>query len=126
MTSAGTVTRLGPATVQAETFSAEDAKDDEKVARAINDLRAANAQRARDWSPRWLDFEDIEVDNTGATKYTLAHHFGGRVRWWVVDHTDSAGTGGAMLERHADTTKDALVLISYIEGTVTIRVEEAG
>lgn len=124
--SAGTVTQLGPRVVQQETFTAEDAEDPEKVARAINDLRAKETKRSSDWRPREMEFEDIVVTGDGVTKTPLAHGFGGRVRYWIVDV--APGSGGAPdLERHADTDDNTLVLISWVNpATITILVREAG
>ncbi len=81
------------------------------------------AELRRRWVPHRLDFEDRVFDATGTTKYRLEHRFRGRVRWWVVDWL---GTVAPVLSRHADSTSDVLVLVSYAAGTATIRIEEAG
>lgn len=107
-------------------LTSEQVQDPERLTREVNELRETAAKQERRHDPRRIDFEDISVDGTGTTQFRLAHGFGGRVRWWPVDWSGSGGLGGAACERHEATDANTLVLVSYVPGTVTVRVEEAG
>ena len=102
----------------------EQVQDPERLARLAMDLlRDVAALKRRFW-PRRVDHEDREVDATGTTKYRFPHGFAGRVRWYVVGW--SGGSAGASLVEHDDTDDSTLVLVSYVAGTLTLRIEEAG
>lgn len=101
----------------------EHVQDPPRLVRLLMGLLRDVARLKRSWRPRRIDFEDRAVDATGTTKYRFAHGLDGRVRWYVVDWQ---GAAGPQLSRHADTTDGALVLVSHVAGTATIRVEEAG
>lgn len=103
-------------------FTAEDAKDPEKVARLISGLLDDVAELRRRYAPRWVDFEDVAVDALGTT-FSLEHGFGGRVRWWVSGWQTSGATGPDIREDTSATTATAIALKSYNAGTATIRVE---
>ncbi len=77
------------------------------------------------WTPDVIEHEDVPFDGTGTTTYALNHNLGGRVRFWAVDWVSGSG-GGPALARHSDTTDNVLVLVSYIDGVGTIRIERAG
>lgn len=72
------------------------------------------------------DFEDVEVDSSGSTKYRFPHGFKGRVRWWPCGFRDALDSLGANLSEDADTDDNTLVLVSWARGTVDVRVEKAG
>lgn len=95
------------------------------MSRIVQGLLNDVATLKRAWTPRRIDFEDVAVDGTGSTLYRFPHGFGGRVRWWVVDWSGAASVAGLMRDEDA-TDDNTLVLVSWIAGTVTVRVEEAG
>jgi hypothetical protein len=99
--------------------TAEDVKDPEKLARAMQDLRAAVGNTVDE---RTMEIEDVAVSTAGAL-VSFRHNFGGRVRWSVVDWEGAAGHG---LARDASTDDNTLVLASYVAGTATIRIEAVG
>lgn len=117
------VRRVTPGTAPDEVFSEDDAKDAGKLSRLLTRILKDIATLKRVWQPKTIEFEDQSVDATGTTKYRLEHGFGGRVRWWVTEWT---GTAAHCLSKHADTDTTTLVLVSYVAGTATIRVEQAG
>jgi hypothetical protein len=102
-------------------ITAEDAGDSEKLARLLQQALRDLAELRRRHVPKWLDFEDVAV-GTGA--YEFPHGFRGRVRWWIVDWKPDSPTDPIVIERSADSTADTLVLDSYCDGVVTVRVEE--
>lgn len=106
-----------------EQVTEEQVKDSSRLGRLLMTMLRDIALLKRRWAPRRMDFEDVVVDGTATTKYRLTHKFGGRVRWWPVDWLYPSASG---LAKHSDTDNDTLVLVSYVAGTVTIRVEEAG
>ncbi len=122
---AGKRTKLDLRAEPRDIVHTDDVKDPDTLAQLLGSILQDTNEQRKKFTARRIDFEDITVDDTGATKYRLLHKFGGRVRWWVVDFSD-AGTAPACLERHADTDDNALVLVSYLVGKVTVRVEEAG
>lgn len=101
----------------------DDAADTSKLARLLTRVLRDLADLRRRFAPRRTDFEDVHV-GTG-TYHRFPHRFGGRVRWWVVD---AAGAQPSMLRDYPDaqTDADTLVLYSYAEAVITLRVEEAG
>jgi hypothetical protein len=119
--STGILRRLDPGIQPDRTTTAEDVKDPEKLARAVQELREALAGVEL---PRSIDFEDLAA-STGGALLRLAHGFGGRVRWFVMDW-QSSGTAAPVLMRTTASDENTLVLGSYVAGTVTVRVEEAG
>lgn len=125
---AGKVTILDGRAEPDEVITEADVKDAPKLARVIGRMLATLATLRRAWAPRRIDFEDIPVGSIGATVQPLEHGFKGRVRWWVVGWQNSSGAGPSLRETTAaaGSTDTTLVLQSYIAGTATIRVEEAG
>lgn len=119
----GTVRQLDLRAEPEEQVLEEHVKDPARVVRILMGLLRDVARLKRLWRPRRVDFEDRAFDATGTTKYRLPHGLGGRVRWWVVDWQ---GAAGPQLARHDDSDDTALVLVSYVAGTATIRVEDAG
>lgn len=103
------------------TTTAEDVKDPEKLARALQALHVASVSTAE---RRELVFEDQAVGSGGAL-VRLPHNFGGRVYWSVRDWQSTAGGVAPVLERDDATTDDELVLASAVAGTATIRIEAA-
>lgn len=114
-----------------ELITSDQLEDKPRVARWLTQILRDLETLKRRWAPRRIDHEDVEVDATGgdgidATKFRFAHGFVGRVRWWIVDWQGSAAP---FLVRHDGidgTDKNTLVLRSYVAGTVSIRIEEAG
>lgn len=105
--------------------TAEDVQDAPKLARMVQALANHVAALERAWKPRRIDFEDV-VCAAGGVTIELPHHFGGRVRWWVVDWQISGASGAPILQRYTGTDENTLVLWSDKAGIATIRVEEAG
>lgn len=116
-----------------ELITPERLDDKPRVARWLTQLLRDVESLKRRWAPRRIDHEDRKVDATGgdglnATKFRFAHGFGGRVRWWVTDWQGVAAPALVLDTATSGTGTDAntLVLRSYVTGTVTIRIEEAG
>lgn len=101
----------------------EEVNDATRLARLIKRVLRDLAGLLRRWAPDRIDFEKQAVDATGTTLYSFQHDFEGTVRWWVVDWT---GAAAPALSKHETTTDRTLVLVSYVAGTLTLRVEEAG
>jgi hypothetical protein len=100
-----------------------DVTDASKLAKLLTRLVKGLAEIQRRFTPRRTDFEDVLVPTGDYVQFP--HGFGGRVRWWVVD---KAGAEPSLLRDYPDGRSDAntLVLYSYTEALVTVRVEEAG
>ena len=121
---AGRAYRLERPAEPDERVTEDDVKDAGKLARLLlRMLKDVGVLKRRFW-PRRIDFEDQAVSTAGAL-VTLTHGFGGRVRWYLVDW-ESSGTSAPVLKRDSATDNNSLVLASYVAGTATIRVEEAG
>lgn len=125
VSSTGKVYQLDRPAEPEQRVTEEDVQQPSKLARMLMALLKDVADIKRRFFPRRIDFEDVEVDNTGGKKFYFHHNFGGRVRWWPVDVVDLGG-GQAALTRHADSDNDTLVLVSNASARVTIRVESAG
>lgn len=102
----------------------EDVKDADKLARTLMRVLRDVARLKRRFWPAYVEHEDVVFDATGTKVFRLPHHFGQRVRWWVTDWSGSSA--GPRLVRHADTTSETLVLVSYTVGTGTIRIQGSG
>lgn len=132
--SGGIVRQLDRRPEPDETITEEKVKDSRSLARFLLRLFRDVARLKRRWAPRHLDFEDVAVDDSGTNTYRFAHNFGGRVRFWPVDVTSltpvSFGLGTAalppVLVQHSDSDENTLVLVSYVEAVLSLRVEEAG
>lgn len=122
---AGKVTQLGPKPAPDETVTVEDVQDPAKLAKLATRILASLAALRLTWVPRRIDFEDVAVSTSGAT-VTLQHNFNGRVRWWLVGWQSSGTTAPILKESTTATDANTLVLLSYVAGTATLRVEEAG
>jgi hypothetical protein len=107
-----------------EQITPEQAQDFERLSRLLTGILKDIASLKRRFWPQRIDFEDIDIDNTGTTLYRFPHGLGGPVRWWPVDWAGAAA--GPQLVRDASTDANTLVLVSYEAGTLTLRVEEAG
>lgn len=121
--SAGKVTTLDGKAEPDEVITEADVQDPAKLARRLGAMAKDLAMLRRAWAPRRLDFDEQTITAAGNT-ISLEHGFGGRVRWWVVSSTTESLAG----ENATLTTANTLVLnaSSLVDGTCTIRVEEAG
>jgi hypothetical protein len=120
---AGNVQQLDARPGPDENVTESTVKEPKELARFLIRLFRDVALLKRRWRPRWIDYEDLALDATGTTKVRLTHNFGGRVRFWIVDWD---GVSSPAPARHSDTDDNALVLVSYVAGTATVRVEESG
>lgn len=121
----GKVTQLDARATPVELLTEQDVADAKKLSEFLTKLRSSVSDLLRRWNPDRIDFEDMTVSTSGAT-VTLPHKFGGRVRWWLVGWR-SSGTSAPILKEDTTATDDnTLVLLSYVAGTATIRVERAG
>ncbi len=102
-----------------------DAKDPAKLARLLARLLKDIATVRRRFTAKRIDFEDVAVSTAGAT-VSLQHNLNGRVRWWLAGWQSSGTTAPILKESATATTAQTLVLMSYVAGTATIRVEGAG
>ncbi len=124
VTSDGKTRQLDRQAEPEEQVTPEQVQDPERLARGLMGMLRELAKLRRRFHPRRIDFEDRAVDATGTTKYRFPHTFGGRVRWSVVGW--KSASAGPQLVEHSDTSSTMLVLVSYVAGTATVRVEEAG
>lgn len=106
-----------------QVITSTDVQDPEKLARALQDAR--KELDALDRPRREMVYEDVATGAAGAL-LKLPHNFGARVRWHVVDWASTAGGAAPVLEKSTTTDDDTLVLASYVAGTASIRIEEAG
>ena len=128
----GVVTQLDGKATASQSVTEDDVQLPAKLARMLGGLLADVAALRRRFQPRHVDFEDVAVLTTGASNpVQLRHGMGGRVRWWVVGW--QCATNAAPIIRESTdsavapvSTADTLVLLSYVAGAVTIRVEAAG
>lgn len=123
--STGEIKQLGTKPTPDEVITEEDVKDTSKVAKLFVRILREIADLKRRWAPRRIDFYDLAVGNTGAV-LRLQHNFNGRVAWWVIDHQISGAAGAYILQRSTATTANELVLLSYKDAVVSVRVEEVG
>lgn len=101
----------------------DDVRDVDRLSRLL--LRIVKSVRAleRRFAPQRIDFEDVVIDGTGTTLYRFVHNLGTRVRWWPVDWTGAIA--GPRLVKASVSDANVLALVSYTDGTVTLRVEPA-
>lgn len=127
VSSSGVVRKLDKPAQSVEVFTSSDAADLEKLARIVQDLRKRVTSLESAHRPRWVEFEDVTV-STGAAAVRLVHGFGKRVRWEVVGWQTSGANLWNLKEDTGTTGTDAnaLVLLSYVAGTATIRITETG
>lgn len=125
VSSAGLVTQLGSKPTPDEVVTEQDVQEPAKLARVLGRVLAEVAALKRRFAPRAIDFEDVAVSTAGAT-VSLEHGMSGRVRWYLVGWQSSGTTAPILKESTTLTTSSTLVLASYVAGTATIRVEEAG
>ena len=119
------VTQLDRAPQPDELVTEKDVTEPYKLARLLGRVLKDIASLRRRWVPRRIDFEDRTVETGGAT-VTLHHNFVGRVRWYVIGWQSNGTDPPTLIEDTSNTDTRALVLESYVAGTATIRVEEAG
>jgi hypothetical protein len=121
----GLVTVLDGRAEPEDVVTEEDVKDTAKLARILARLLSSVAILRRRFAPRRIDFEDVTVSTAGAS-VSLQHGFPGRVRWYVCGWQSAASTAPYLREDTDNSTDQVLVLLSYVAGTVCVRVEEAG
>lgn len=125
--SSGKVTQLDARAGADEVVTEEDVQEPAKLSKMLARLLANVAALRRARVSARVDFEDVVVPSTGATApVRLQHNMVGRVRWWVVGWQCSTNVAPILREDTANTTASTLVLLSYVAGTATIRVEAAG
>lgn len=111
-----------------EQVTEEQVQDPARLARVLVRLLADVAKLRRRWAPRRLDFEGIVTDGSVTPeRHRLTHGFGGPVRVWLVDARNPTGAGVpvfAIIDSASDS--NTVTVESYMSGTVTLRVEEAG
>ncbi len=120
----GTVTRLDGRADAEEVITEDDVKEPAKVTRLLSRILSNIAALKRVSAPSRFDFEDVAVSTSGAS-VTLQHNINGRVRWWVVDWECVTNAAPILRKDATNTTASTLVLLSYVAGTATIRVEAA-
>ncbi len=121
----GTVTRLDGRADAEEIITDDDVKEPAKLTRLLSRILSNVAALKRVSAPRRLDFEDVVVSTAGAS-VPLQHNLNGRVRWSVVDWECATNVAPILRKDATNTTASTLVLLSYVAGTATIRVEAAG
>jgi len=114
--SAGKVRQLDKPTQPDEVVRPEQMGDPTIVARLFGRILQRLASLERRFFPQVLYFEDITVDGTGTTIYSLEHKFGSRVRFSVVDWNGAAAFN---LRKDATSTNKVLVLTSTSAGKKT-------
>ena len=122
---AGKITQLGSKPAASVDVTEDDVSGIPKLARLISGIMADIATLRARYYPRCHDFEGVVCGTIGATTALLEHGFGGGVRWWIVNWT-GASAGPSLVEYAAGTTATTIQFQSYVAGTATVRVEEAG
>ena len=125
ITQDGKTTRLVLRAGAPETITEHDVQDPSNLALILTGIRADVADQRADFVPNRIDYEDYPV-LTGGAALRLIHGFNGRVRWWVVGWQCPTNVAPILKEDTVQTDTKTLVLLSYVAGTVTIRVEAAG
>ena len=120
-----TVTQLDGKAGPDEAVTELDVQDAAKLSKMLARVLSTLAGIRRRHDPTRVDFEDVAVSTAGAS-VTFQHNFGGRVRWWVTDWACATNVAPILRKDDTNTTATALVLLSYVAGTVTIRVESVG
>lgn len=125
ITSDGKATQLDGRGQPVEPITESDIQDVKKLSKFLTSLSGSVSTLLRRWNPNRIDFEDMTVGTSGA-KLSLPHKFNGRVRWWLVGWRSSGTSAPVLKEDTSATDANTLVLLSYVGGTATIRVEESG
>lgn len=121
----GKIYQLGPKSQPDQNLTEDDVADATKLTKLLVKMLGDIAALRRRYAPRRIDFEDIVTGTSGAT-FQLQHNLSGRVRWWLVGWS-AVGTSAPVLKEFPSLiTSNTLALQSYVAGTATIRVEEAG
>jgi hypothetical protein len=107
-----------------EAVTEEQVQDPGRLARLLARVLKDLTSLKRRYAPKTIDHLDRDVDATGTTLYRFPHGFGGRVHWYPIDWVGA--TDGERLSRHEDSDNNTLVLVSFIAGKVSIRIEKAG
>lgn len=126
ITAAAKIVRTTANPQRAEPAVARDVSDPDKLVRIVNRIRDDVRLLGTSTAPDSIDFEDLPAGASGV-KITLPHRMGCRVRWYVIDWTATSPGVGAIptLTKHSTSDANTLVLVSYVAGTVSIRVEAA-
>jgi len=119
----GTVIQHIGRSAELEQVTAEDVKDPERLARALNAIQVEVARNAAATAQEWVEFED--VSSSLGTNISIRHNLGGRVRWAVVQWEPTSANGYNPFEQHADTDANNLVLSCNEDGTATVRIWRA-
>lgn len=116
----GTVVQRKGVALDLDRLEAKDVNNPHELARALNRIVRALRTVAKLVETPWIDFED-RVFTTGGV-HVLAHGFGGRVRFAIVDWS---GVGGAHNCQVTASDDDSITITGYVAGTATIRVWRA-
>lgn len=119
----GTLRPLDSKAGPAEQLTDKLATDPMQMAQTVASIRADLAALKRRWWPQSVTHLDRAVDATGTVVHRFAHGFGGRVAWWPTDWT---GAAGPQLARHASSDANTLAIVSFVAGTLSLRIEEVG
>lgn len=124
----GAVRQLDRRIESDEVITSEDAVDGTKLARLLTRILGEIAKLRRRFSPRRIDFRDIVSDGLVPTPYVvrLQHGFGGPVVYWPVKHRQLGTVTLALMQEMPESDDNTLILNIYYQGTIDIRVEEAG
>jgi hypothetical protein len=125
ITADGHVTQLDARAGAREVLTEADVQDAAKLTRLLVRLLSDVAGLLRRANPSRIDFEDFPVSTAGAA-VQLQHNMRGRVRWWIVGWQSSGTAAPVLKEDTTATDANTLVLLSYVAGTATVRVEAAG
>ncbi len=119
----GTVRQLDRQAEPEEHVQSSDVSDASTLTRLLMRILRDIARMKRRWLPANVAHRGRVVDATGTVLHRFPHGFGGLVNWWPKRWV---GAAGPQFSEHASSDADTLVLVSYVAGTVTLYVEEAG
>jgi hypothetical protein len=111
-----------------------DVEDSTKLAQLLQRVLRRQTEIERKWMPRHIDFEDkvCTGSDVAPEAIRLTHMFNGPVRWWVVAYKSGGTVALPYIQEAVDANAiplsdlNTLVLSVYFEGTITVRVQEAG
>lgn len=125
ISSTGVVTQLDRKAQPQDVILAKDVADPEDLAQILKGTLGDVKDLQNRHDPRRIYFYDQTTGTSGAA-LTLPHKFGARVHWQVIDWSSSGTSLWNLKKDTTNTTQDTLVLLSYVAGTATIKIEEAG
>lgn len=103
--------------------SSEEVKDPTKLAEIIRQLSARVSELEARTGPESVEFEkDVTGTTVSPQSLSLAHGFGGPVRWFVTYWRGGITVSPAVAEQ-TTSTKDRLDLNVYSTGRIVIRIE---